>query len=343
MKKLFRARMLPIAVLTLAASLPAMAVEITVQNDSITDLSSGSIQAGFVAGEQAAAWLDSPCDGTIVAVQVFWRSVNGGAPQSVENSIRIFDNGTFPLPGNILETISGPVMTDGVVNEFRFLDDQMVIPLQVPVTDGQTFVVSFTFENTPLGIGPSVVTDVDGCQAGRNGIFATPPNLWFSSCALGVTGDFFIRAVVDCPAAGNNADLSISKLADSPNYVPGEDLGYTITAGNTGPAAANAATIIDFFPPELSNIQWSCSGQGGAICPAANGSGNITQSVNLPVGGSLIYAAVGTVSAAADSDISNTAQIVVPAGITDDNMGNNTSVAVAAPGNDLLFADGFES
>jgi hypothetical protein len=48
-------------------------------------------------------------------------------------------------------------------------------------------------------LGPSVVTDNDGCQAGKNGIFAIPGG-WFSSCVLGVSGDFVIRAVVDCEA-----------------------------------------------------------------------------------------------------------------------------------------------
>lgn len=338
-------RLLVSICLLISSAAQAQTMEVTVQNDSITDLSQGLVQAGFVAGESAAAWLDSPCDGTIVAVQVFWRSVNGGGPVTIEDSIEIFDAGAFPVPGTSLETIIAPVMTDGVFNEFRFLDDQMVIPLEVPVTENQRFIVSFTFANTPGANGASVVTDTDGCQAGRNGLFAIPPGLWFSSCDLGVSGDFAIRAVIECPLVGNDADLSIVKTADSATYMPGEDLGYTITAANAGPSAANSATVIDFFPGELSNVQWTCAGQGGASCPAPAGSGNLTQSVNLPSGGSLVYSAIGTVMAGAVGDISNTAQIVVPVGINDPQPANNMSTAVVPPGGpgEVLLVDGFEN
>lgn len=326
----------------LSLAFGAQATEITVKNDSLTDFSSGAIQAGFVANEKAAVWLDSPCAGTVVAVQVFWRSLFGGAAQSIENAIEIFDNGSFPVPGNLLQTIGGPLMTDGVLNEFRFLDDQNTIPLAVPVSNGQRFVVSFQFANSPSGSGPSLVTDANGCQAGRNGLFADPPSAWFSSCALGVTGDFVIRAVIDCPAVPTSANLAVQKQATTASYTPGQPLGYTITASNAGPAAANAVTVLDFFPAELSNVQWTCAGQGGAVCPLASGNGNITQSVNLPLGGSLVYSATATVAPSATNPISNTAQVVVPAGLTDPDSTNNSATAVVGIGSDTLFENGFE-
>lgn len=328
-------------VLGLAAG-AVQATEVTVKNDSLTDFSSGAIQAGFAANEKGAVWLDSPCVGTVVAVQVFWRSLFGGAAQSIENAIEIFDNGSFPVPGALLQTIGGPLMTDGVLNEFRFLDDQNTIPLAVPVSAGQRFVVSFQFANSPSGSGPSLVTDANGCQAGRNGIFAEPPSAWFSSCALGVSGDFVIRAVIDCPAVPTSANLAVQKLASASTYTPGQPIGYTITASNAGPAAANAVTVLDLFPTDLSNVQWTCAGQGGAVCPLASGNGNITQSVNLPQGGSLVYSATATVVPTASNPISNTAQVVVPAGLTDPDAGNNLSTVVVPLGSDTLFENGFE-
>ncbi len=177
---------------------PAPATEVTVQNDSLSGGSLGEIQAGFVAGESAAAWLTSPCDGNVVAAQVFWRSVTGTAPQSLEDSITIFNGGAFPTPGAVLALIEGPVMTDSVINEFRYLDENQTLPLSVPVTNGQVFIVSFKFFNTPNpALGPSVVNDIDGCQAGKNTIDAQGIG-WISSCVLGVTGDWVIRAVVEC-------------------------------------------------------------------------------------------------------------------------------------------------
>jgi hypothetical protein len=189
-----------IAVATGAAASTASAQEVVVQNDSLGAGEQGIIQAGFDPGESAAAWLTSPCDGDIVGVQVFWRSLTGTEPPSVEESITIFEAGSFPVPGTTLATIEGPIMTDAVFNEFRFLDENQTIPLSVPVSNGQTYVVSFKFLNDPdEAVGPSVVNDADGCQADRNAIDASGLG-WFSACLLGVTGDWVIRAIVECSA-----------------------------------------------------------------------------------------------------------------------------------------------
>ncbi|HVZ93956.1 MAG TPA: dockerin type I domain-containing protein [Phycisphaerales bacterium] len=183
----------------------ANAAEVTVQNDSLAVGGTGSVQAGFVEGESAAAWLTAPCNGNIVAVQVFWRSVFGGSPQILGDTITVFGDGIFPTPGPVMTSVGtpsqpavfeGPVMSDGVINEFRYLDEQSSIPLRVPVVQGQRFVVSFKFFESPGLFDPSVVTDT-GCQAGKNSIFAIPGG-WMSACAAGITGDFVIRAVIDC-------------------------------------------------------------------------------------------------------------------------------------------------
>jgi len=174
---------------------PAAAQPTTVRNDTISTAAPvGTIQAGFVAGEGAAAWLTSPCDGNITAIQVLWLSLTGGAPASLEESIRVYEGGLFPTPGPQRVDLAGPVMTDGFFNEFT-------LPTPLPVVTGEIFVAEFTFFNTPSALGPSVVTDTDGCQAGKNGLFAIPPSTWFSSCLLGVTGDFGIRGIVNCAAA----------------------------------------------------------------------------------------------------------------------------------------------
>ncbi len=174
---------------------PDLEAQTIVQNDTIVDFGQAAIQAGFVAQEMAGAWLTSPCDGSVTAVRIIWLSLTGGAPNTLGEWVRVFEEGSFPVPGAILADLPGPVMTDGFANEF-------ILPAPIAVSNGQTFVVGFKFLTAPPAVGPSLVTDTDGCQAGRNGIFAIPPNLWFSSCTLGVTGDFGIRAVVTCGAAG---------------------------------------------------------------------------------------------------------------------------------------------
>ena len=186
----------------------ASAEEVTVQNDSLMPGDQGAVQAGFVAGETAAVWLTSPCNGDVVAVQMFWRSTTGGAPQSMEDSIAVANAGTFPTPGAVKQNgvppyqdviLEGPVMTDGVFNEFRYLDEQQTVPIQVPVAEGETFVVTFKLANDPPGTGPSLVTDTDGCQYGKNAVDEQTLG-WTDLCLFGVSGDLVIRAVIDCPA-----------------------------------------------------------------------------------------------------------------------------------------------
>ena len=175
-----------------------VADEVSVQNDSLQDGQTGAIQAGFIGGESAAAWLTSPCDGSIVAVQVLWLSLFQNTGQSLEDSITIYAAGTFPNPGSELAFLEAPLMTDGFLNEFRYLDKNSTIPLDVPVSAGQKFIVSFKFFNDPDPfLGPSVVTDLNGCQAQKNAIFATPGG-WLNFCAFGPSGDFVIRGVVEC-------------------------------------------------------------------------------------------------------------------------------------------------
>src|SRR5262245_53498864 len=107
------ARNLGVGLVLLTSVMNLPAAEIVVQNDSVVEGSTAAIQAGFVAGESAAAWLTTPCDGNIVAVQVFWRSLTGTTGISIEDSITIYNGGTFPNPSGVAAELLGPVMTDG--------------------------------------------------------------------------------------------------------------------------------------------------------------------------------------------------------------------------------------
>ncbi len=177
--------------LGMVLAMPVAAQPTEVQNDSIVDLGAAAVQAGFVAGEIGAAWLTAPCDGQITHVRVIWLSFTGGAADTLGEWVRVMDGSTFPTPGAVLADLPGPVLSDGFINEFA-------LPMPVAVTENQVFSVGFKFFSSPPVLGPSLVTDTDGCQEGLNGIFAIPPSIWVSSCLLGVTGDFGLRAVVNC-------------------------------------------------------------------------------------------------------------------------------------------------
>ena len=190
--------MVLVCVAALLLTVPAArGQEVTVKNDSFLG-GMAVIVGDFIAGEEAAVWLTSPCDGDIVAVQIAWLEGTPGHGQSLEEAIHIYAAGSFPTPGAQLEILEGPVMTPGYMNEFRYLDEAQTMPLIVPVTEGQTFVVSLEFAN-PTDVdngGPSVIRDVDGCQWGKNGLFAIPGG-WLNFC-FWLNGDLVIRAIIDC-------------------------------------------------------------------------------------------------------------------------------------------------
>ena len=333
----------------LAIAMAASANEVTVQNDSLGDGGSGTIQAGFVAGEKAAAWLTTPCDGSIVAVQVFWQSLFGGMPFSIEDSIDIYRAGTFPTPGELAEEIGGPVLNDGVLNEYRWLDENNTIPLIVPVVADETFVVALTFAEPPDPTqGPSVVNDEDGIEPDRNAIYAflgAGLYQWFSNTTFGVNGDWVIRAVVDCQSVPTEADVGVTMSADPPQYTAGAPLTYTITIANAGPAAAPGTTVVDAFPAEYTNATWTCAGTGGATC-AASGSGTIAGTVSLPAGSEVVYTVEGTVADGTTAPITNAATAVVGAPATDPDGTDNTATLVTDPApvdDDTIFIDGFDS
>lgn len=324
------------------ASASAGAAEVTLKNDSLTNFGNASIIWGFVANEMAASWLTSPCDGNLVAVQVFWMSPSGTSAQVIGNAIYIHRSGSFPNPGDLVETIGGPVLTDGVMNEWRYLDENNTQPLSVPVTNGETMVVAFEFAEAPqANVDPSVVRDTDGIQPDRNAIFIDA-GIWMSAGALGVTGDWVIRAVVDCQAVATEADVGVTMSADPPAYTAGSALAWTIEVSNAGPAAASSVSLVDIFPSGYQAPTWTCTPSGGATCPAG-GSGNIIGTANLPAGASVLIEVNGTVASGFTGTLANTMTAVVPSPLTDPDPANNSvTVELQAASSDLIFRNGFD-
>ncbi len=134
-----------------------------------------------------------------------------------------------------------------------------------------------------------------------------------------------------------SADLSITKTVNEALIGSGM-IQYTVTAANAGPSPVTGATVTDTFPAQLSGATWTCSGLLGGSC-TASGSGNISQSVNLPVGGSVVFSITASIVLPLPASISNTATVAVPAGTTDPNLGNNSAAVTTVI---LLFANGFE-
>jgi len=132
------------------------------------------------------------------------------------------------------------------------------------------------------------------------------------------------------PAAGNDsatdtstltasADLSITKTDNATEHTPGTPITYTIVAENSGPSAVDDALVTDTFTAPLSNCSWTSVATGGAT-GNTDGSGNLADTLNMPVGSSVTYIAACDVSSSALGFLSNTATIASST-TTDPNPG----------------------
>jgi uncharacterized repeat protein (TIGR01451 family) len=130
------------------------------------------------------------------------------------------------------------------------------------------------------------------------------------------------NSATDTDTLTPQADLSITKTDGVTARIPGSSTTYTLVASNAGPSNAPGTVVTDTLPAALSGAAWTCVGAGGGTCSAA-GSGNLSDTVNLPVGASVTYTLTATVSASATGTLSNTATVSAAAGITDPTPGNN--------------------
>lgn len=111
----------------------------------------------------------------------------------------------------------------------------------------------------------------------------------------GTRGISIMNDFAFCPSP----DLVITK-SDDPNteYTPGTPFTYTVVASNTGSGSANGTVVADDLPTWATNVTWTCSALGGAVCPSASGSGDINETIaTFPNGGSVTYTITGIYSA----------------------------------------------
>ncbi len=126
------------------------------------------------------------------------------------------------------------------------------------------------------------------------------------------------------------ADLSIVKTDNSDTEVPGTTVTYTITVTNAGPGAVTGATVTDMFPSTITGVTFTSMAMGGATGNTTMGMGNISDTVDLPAGSSIVYTATGTISPSATGTLSNTA--TVSSNASDPNTNNNSSTDTDALG-----------
>jgi uncharacterized repeat protein (TIGR01451 family) len=122
------------------------------------------------------------------------------------------------------------------------------------------------------------------------------------------------------------ADLAV-ELSDGVAAVGwGQSVQLNLTVTNNGPSDITSGTVSYTVPAELTGVTWTCVGSGAASC-SSSGSGSITDSVNIPVGQTVVYTILGTViSGTGTSSMTNQASAAVPVGVTDNFSTNNLAV-----------------
>ncbi|NIG51957.1 gliding motility-associated C-terminal domain-containing protein [Chitinophaga sp. Cy-1792] len=123
------------------------------------------------------------------------------------------------------------------------------------------------------------------------------------------------------------ADLAIIKSGPA-TAVAGETITYTLRITNRGYANVIGAAISDQLPADF-NIASATATSGGnasATAPVVNGQQVSTvANITAGIGNYILVTITGTVAPAATGTLTNTAIVTPPAGVTDDNLLNNSS------------------
>lgn len=120
-------------------------------------------------------------------------------------------------------------------------------------------------------------------------------------------------------------NLTISKTDGVTTVYRGGAVTYTIVVTNSSVYAVTG-TVTDTVPASVTGVTWTCAASSGSACTSASGSGNtINTSATLLPSGTATYTVSGTISASASGSLVNTANVAVPAWLTDSNPAGNTA------------------
>lgn len=202
---------------------------------------------------------------------------------------------------------------------------------------GEMLVVGAPRGGAPSPPGPGAVyvfTRSAGTWIQQQEIPTPGPTVWaFGTVAL--SGDTLAvgapySSLPDAPSAGSvevyqieQADVSISVSSGQATAVPGEPVSYAIGLGNSGPTLATEVTVTDVVPPILLQPSWTCTASAGSSC-APGGSGNLTDSASVLVGGSVTYTLTATIDPDATGTLTYSAMVSTLPGV-DDDASNDTA------------------
>jgi gliding motility-associated-like protein/uncharacterized repeat protein (TIGR01451 family) len=130
-------------------------------------------------------------------------------------------------------------------------------------------------------------------------------------------------------AVNKSTDIKIEKTGPQA-LTSGSAIAYTIKVSNQGPIDVAGLAIKDNVPAEIGQISWTAQAFGTAsLVGTSTGATNaISAQANVPIGAAnyILINVNGVVNGNTQSgSISNVAGVVMPAGVADFNLSNNTS------------------
>ena len=189
----------------------------------------------------------------------------------------------------------------------------------------------------PAAIGTEDFSDIVDLPVGSSIVYTVTadivpnPTGGLVNTATVTLPDIFIDPTANNSATDADAlaaDLSITKTDGVTSYFAGGTNTYTITVSNIGSQDVPGATVADKKPANILNWAWACTSQNGGATgctPAASGTKDFSNLVNLPVGGSIVYTVTAKIVASPTGDLVNTATVTLPDGYSDLTPANNTS------------------
>jgi uncharacterized repeat protein (TIGR01451 family) len=306
---------------------------------------SGSTTFSYTVNSPAPAGVES----LVVTATIQDDNANGADP--VDNDSKIDTNTLVASPDLAITKSDGGVTLqpgDTVIYVLNFsnLGNQNA----AGVVLHETVPIGATFNAAASSVGWVLVTGtgsagstynfaVGALAGGASGTavnFAVTSDNPFAGSQISNTATIDYALTEDANATNNTAtdttpvisdDLVITKTDGVASEVPGTTVTYIITVSNasTSTQTATGALVNDTFPAILTGVTYTAAAAGGATGFTASGSGNIADTVNLPVGSSITYTVTGTIAASATGTLVNTATVTAPAGFVEGDTSNNTA------------------
>jgi len=313
---------------------------------AMTPLAWGQAVTGFTGGSEFDSYYGSVA-GDVVGFRF-----------TVTESLYVTDLGVWNADTNA----AGAGLT--IAHDVGIWDAQGVLIAQVLVdpTTG-TVVGDWMYESiTPIFLDPGILYTIGAIYYTADGdnyvssasSMTTIPEVVFSNSVYPAAAELgFVYPTSDSASFGRfgpnfivgtpqqDTDLAIYKTDGSCYVLPGDPITYTVTVSHVSGSDAMGAFVEDIFPFDVVGVTWTCTPSGMAAC-TPSGAGDITDTVNIPAGDSVVYLASGTVDPGATGLLVNIATVDAPPGMTDTDPSNNANSdfsALEMP----VFCDGFES